>query len=74
MPATPCHHSTDIVACTALSFSSEISFSFEEPVYSVTESDGRLSDTVQLVKDIETELNYTFTVSLRAGDVRATEG
>ena len=74
MHVTPRHCSTNTVAFTALFSSSEITFSFEEPVYSMAESDGRLNDTVQLVKDIVTELNYTFTVSLRSGDVPAIEG
>jgi hypothetical protein len=52
----------------------EISFSFEQPAYTVRESDGRLPDTVRLIKDIETELDYTFTVSLRNGDIPAMQG
>ena len=43
-------------------------------MYRVNETDGSLPDTVRLVKDIETELEYTFNVSLRNGAIPATEG
>ena len=41
----------------------------------MNETDAVLPDTVRLVKDTETELNYTFNVTLRNGDIiSATEG
>ena len=47
---------------------------FERPVYTVSESDGIVPDTIQIVKDLDTELVYKFNVSLRSGDRPATEG
>jgi hypothetical protein len=52
----------------------EVSFQFEQVLYDVSEADGQLPNTVQLVRDIDSELEYTFNISLRGGDTPATEG
>lgn len=40
----------------------------------MAESDGTLEDTIIVRKDILTELEYSFNVSLRSGDIPAMEG
>ncbi|CAI8009050.1 hypothetical protein GBAR_LOCUS6129 [Geodia barretti] len=52
----------------------EVSFQFEQVLYDVSEADGQLPDRIQLVRDIDSELEYTFNISLRGGDTPATEG
>ena len=43
-------------------------------MYDVNETDDVISNTVQIVRDIESEVEYRFNISLRGGDVPATEG
>ena len=47
---------------------------FERPSYTVSESSGDVPDLIQVVRDIPTELEYKFNISLRTGDFPATEG
>ena len=63
-----------ITSSTNFCFHLVISFSFERPSYTVAESDGTLNNTIVVRKSILTELDYSFNVSLRSGDVPATEG
>lgn len=51
-----------------------ITFSFERSSYTVTESDGTLPDTILVRKDIPTEQDYAFNISLKTGDIPAEEG